>query len=371
MDIEAFINQCREIGKSYMKAKAAKEHPEINPFIVVSDLYRRENFHSDIIAELLKPQGSHREGNLFLDLFIDALNQEGASIQKSYYQNASVERESGKIDILIKSSSKEEKHCIIIENKLNDAGDMERQLPRYFDSMHDQNYEVDRIVYIPLYEKEPNTDTWQPEDIKNIEKRLYIMSADKLIKNWLLLCWQSAKRFNSTAFLKQYVDLLKFLIKDNMDNQELNEFYDFLCHGDNKERAIAVSDMLKEIPNFMRQRLYDYYFSDEKRKALFKDIEKIKGDDEDCKYGISFYNVLGTWHGCVEVWVSLNGYKVSLWLGEENSQNNALYILREAPVLNNFEKGQALNNLVAYIHFGKEDDVKKLLKDLFEALKKI
>ena len=88
----------------------------------MSDLYYRENFHSDIICEFLNPAGSHNEGTTFLFAFIDFINTSFPTlpgISKKNYLNAKAEREYENIDILI--SDDVSKHCIIFENKINNA----------------------------------------------------------------------------------------------------------------------------------------------------------------------------------------------------------------------------------------------------------
>lgn len=44
-----------------------------NPFALMSDMYYRENFHSDIIRAILDPNGPHRENGLFLLSFVNLL----------------------------------------------------------------------------------------------------------------------------------------------------------------------------------------------------------------------------------------------------------------------------------------------------------
>ena len=44
-----------------------------NAFALMSDIYHRENFHSDILCEILNPNGEHKEGKKFLQAFFDLL----------------------------------------------------------------------------------------------------------------------------------------------------------------------------------------------------------------------------------------------------------------------------------------------------------
>ena len=76
--------------REYIKKNNFEENYPFNIFELISDIYYRENFHSDIIAQLLKNE-------IILKNFLKFI---GAN--ESAYKNAEVEREESKIDILIK-----------------------------------------------------------------------------------------------------------------------------------------------------------------------------------------------------------------------------------------------------------------------------
>lgn len=57
------------VCKEYDISKNVQPQKSLNVFSLVSDLYYRENFHSDIICEFLNPAGSHNEGTTFLFAF--------------------------------------------------------------------------------------------------------------------------------------------------------------------------------------------------------------------------------------------------------------------------------------------------------------
>ena len=139
--------------REYIDKNNFEENYPFNIFELISDIYYRENFHSDIIAKLF-------ENEIILKNFLDFIG-----VDKSKYENYEVEREESKIDILIKT----EKNCIIVENKLNWAVDMPEQLFRYYNECkNNKKLEVDKIVYLS-----PNS--WkQPEEqsIKEIPKEL-------------------------------------------------------------------------------------------------------------------------------------------------------------------------------------------------------
>ena len=77
--------------REYIKKNNFEENYPFNIFELISDIYYRENFHSDIIAQLLKNE-------IILKNFLKFI---GAN--ESAYKKAEVEREESKIDILIKT----------------------------------------------------------------------------------------------------------------------------------------------------------------------------------------------------------------------------------------------------------------------------
>ena len=104
------------IIKRYLDVKSQQSIDKFNVFKLASDIYYRENFHSDVICNFLNPRGSHGQGNVFLNAFIDMVNNLfNKNIDKFNYEHADAVREYKKIDILVRDE--QSKHCIIIENK--------------------------------------------------------------------------------------------------------------------------------------------------------------------------------------------------------------------------------------------------------------
>ena len=147
VNISQLLADLRIVAHDYDKTKRRISDIGFNIFRLTSDIYYRENYHSDVIKAFLDPTEKHNEKSLFLQLFIEMLNLAGKTIKKDDFKDAEVVREEGKIDILIKSETT--KKAIIIENKINNAGDMARQLPRYYDLVS-SNFTIDAIVYLPL-----------------------------------------------------------------------------------------------------------------------------------------------------------------------------------------------------------------------------
>ena len=111
-----------------------------------------ENTHSAIIAELLNPQGSHGQSELFLSLFLlSYISDFCFSLEKGATVATEVVIGEGRLDILITNP---EGQAIIIENKIY-AKDQWEQLKRYdkyaFEKYGKGNYE---ILYLSLYRGE-------------------------------------------------------------------------------------------------------------------------------------------------------------------------------------------------------------------------
>ena len=150
-DVVGFIRHAElsTLAKDY-NANLKKRDVDIgfNLFAIISELYHRENFHSDILKVLIDPKGKHQEQDTYLRLFLEFLSSHGAKINLLDYSNVQIEREEGRVDLLIKDENS--KKAIIIENKINGAGDMPRQIPRYLEYVKTMGYSCDAIILLAV-----------------------------------------------------------------------------------------------------------------------------------------------------------------------------------------------------------------------------
>lgn len=365
----------RNIAQEYTKRRSLSKENGFNIFRIISDLYYREKFHSDIIWSFLDPDGKHGEGNLFLNAFIDMLNgvpDRNACISKYNYIDASVlkefgfrfNNESGAIDILIKSESS--KHCIIIENKINNASDTKRQLPKYYDCMTGQGFEVDAIVYIPLAEdKCPDQSSWIEGDIVHINEILYILPAYSishlnLVDNWLKPCSMLSSKLDCISVLRQYGELIMNLSNKNMDNLILEQLYDyFLKNDENHNVAISLRDMVSMMPTYMADRLCN-------------EFKKNQGDYRVWKYKDNFCGILfqnGEIQYKIDIWTHDNGYGIYVF-----GQNQGERFLDWATGINSlktygFIKVENKDYRLENIGFKQENDVIKYVKDIINDIR--
>lgn len=249
--------ELNRIIHAYQEAAMDKSSAGFNIFTIISDKFRHENLHSDVIKVFLDPTEQHKEGALFLCQFIDMLNLKRDSqhhIDSHIYRDAIVERERNHIDILIKS--REHDCCIIIENKLNGAQDMQRQLSRYYHEMQQQNIRVDAIVYLTRTEIERPDQNSYEEIEKEDQIKIIIIPATSsnpddvtLIKDWIDPCIEKSDNIECISIMRQYSRLLKSLFKISKTHQVMSELYEYLNENLSKLDEIRfLSKMLYELP---------------------------------------------------------------------------------------------------------------------------
>ena len=156
MKIELLLQRIKDINNKYDQfTKLTGEN--FNVFSVLG-LGSAENSHSLFIAELLNPQGSHGQQDLYLNLFFKPL-VEYFNLINDHHINTTAKittekyigeinkdyDQGGRIDILIEYPNHPEKN-IIIENKIY-AGDQHQQLYRYANA---PEYKDARIIYLTL-----------------------------------------------------------------------------------------------------------------------------------------------------------------------------------------------------------------------------
>jgi len=291
MDFSLLLDQMSDITTKYIANKQNVSEIGFNIFTIVSDLYYRENFHSDIIQFFLDPDGEHGEKHLFLNLFlgllpnVDKCNYKDATVKKEV--DASYKGKKGRIDILIKDDTT--RKAIIIENKIHDANNMSNQIPRYYYSLKSKGYDVEAIVYIPLDKFKNPYEGWENSDekIKNLITIIpaYDYDSFNLVDNWIIPCCKANVASQEVKYvLQQYSKLIKFLYTDAMDTKALEDFYSVLRKENNMEIAVCINELCNQLPNYIMNKIYSKY---QKKCAPFDEVAK---EELKSRFIIDFYN---------------------------------------------------------------------------------
>lgn len=186
--IENILGQVRELKKQHER-RAAITGEDFNVFEVLG-VERREVRHSAFLANLLNPKGSHRQGAVFLEHF---LNLEPRLADSSDYgelydfqviTEAATNANDGRIDISLKN----EGYAIIIENKI-DAEDGDGQLNKYYWDAIKEGFAPEQIklIYLTLYGEPPNKNSLAGQEPLDLDSVICI-SYENHIVEWLENC---------------------------------------------------------------------------------------------------------------------------------------------------------------------------------------
>jgi len=258
--LEKLLGEHMQLLRNYpINNRSCNKKEPFNLILASSDLYYRENFHSDIISYILK----HKKYATLFIKYLSSLKKE-IEIKIENYDNPEVTREENRVDILIKDEAT--KHCIIVENKINNACDMNRQLPRYYETLK-KNYNVDAIVYLSIDgNKRPSRLTWTDEELNLDGIIIYCAISDNnetekdFINGFLEKCILEANEdIRECAFFSQYIDLLLYLGRNQMDYTFMEQFHRLMIEPKNYKAALDLRAMLDNLIEHRRKRIEKTY----------------------------------------------------------------------------------------------------------------
>lgn len=172
-----------------------------------------ENTLSDIIADLLKPNGNHGQGNIFLVQFLNLLNlpeiKKLSSNPPFIYREAStssIKRTQRRIDILIDWKD----FGIIIENKPW-AIDQKEQISDYRDYMRRCYNENFLIIYLSIIPTAPQEHSISVNDLNILQSKgqFINMLFSYGLLNWLEACQNFCQSDKYRWFLRDFLNYIK------------------------------------------------------------------------------------------------------------------------------------------------------------------
>lgn len=367
--IETFLEKSRKLHKNYTERNKNRTEIGFNVFTISSDFYYRENFHSDIIKSFLNPNEKHKEGSKYLHSFIDLLNKKKSQIEikKEDFENTIVEREKHNIDILI--TDEYSKKAIIIENKINNAVDQQRQLPRYVDIVK-KDFEIVAIVYLTLNSsKRPDKNDWKKNELKEINPILKLIPAyeidpskPNLFNNWIIPSIINSENIDSTYLLRQYGNLIKYLNTNTMDTISLEKFYNSAKENNNLETAISVKNMLNDFPEYLAIRIEERY---KENCYPFKKIWRYQKRDavfEGCEINELYFKL--------DIWCDVNGYTVHFWETKNSEYNISTEYKEKLEILSDFKiHNNEMNNIKKHFNIFEEETLFEFIDKLLVELK--
>ena len=282
-DFKDLLTQVRAISKKYENiARITGEN--YNIFNILGLSTKEVRTHSAFIADLLDPNGLHGKGDVFLELFIEQVEETLNESKKEYIDKfktddarviveesiGEIEGDTGgRIDIVVKDNNRQ----IVIENKIY-AGDQFKQLVRY-----SKEYPDAVLLYLTLYAKDASEYSVKKEDgtILKRGKDYFNITYEKYILNWLKECHKETANLPILReTLTQYIYLIKQLTGQTMSDDMNKEIAQLIIESNNFETAFDIEKTILKVKEILFHQI---------EAALvdlnFENTDKINNDKED------------------------------------------------------------------------------------------
>lgn len=243
--VESFLADVKPIVEENERRRKEKEKKGdfFNIFSILKAETDEVKTHSAFLAELLNPNGTHGQGDLFLKNFLkiiapnEDLITENAEVNIEWSIGPISEdyKSGGRLDILIRLPKSN--YIILIENKI-DAGDQPYQLLRYNKYAKETKCKY-KLLYLTKDGHDPSETSTGKIDNEPFFWECISYSQD--IKNWLNKCLENIKNASPVAeTIRQYIGLIDKITNQTMEI-EMSEILTRLMI-DNLEETLAVLD---------------------------------------------------------------------------------------------------------------------------------
>jgi len=270
-----------------------------------------ENQISNIIAEFLKPSGTHGQGVIFLKLFLEEVfkriqtqidksetkNILLPALREKFLNSSKIEREyqtdEGKfIDILIWLPKLYENGDLVlaIENKPwakeqinSESGYF--QIDHYVDFLEKlkNSNKIKDFVFIYLSENREPYSIKDENKRKNLEKqgRFLVLSYTDFLISWLILCKENCKADKVKLIIEDFINwILKKFKNEGENKMSIDVLKSWLLESnDSKAKIKLLYEIYKNFPHLVKQRFKELFEKLKERLEKIKDIECIIEDE--------------------------------------------------------------------------------------------
>ena len=256
--ISNVLQQVRLLKDKYDKL-AAVTGEDFNIFSILRIKHKEVKTHTPMLAELLDPHGSHRQGAAFLKLFLEICIGDQEYTDLDTFRVRSEERtDRGQFDILLE---KGQEACIVVENKIY-AGDQPHQLNNYYQDAKGNEFNQIKLIYLTLDGSPPSDESLKAKNGQGRDLHLgdvELISYRKHIISWLQECMKlkEVKRISPIReILFQYRNLLKELTGQSTNTGYSMGLKNILKQDENYE---LISDLEKMILEFKVHLQYEFW----------------------------------------------------------------------------------------------------------------
>ena len=291
---EVEMEELQQLLKDVYEATKGIKQGKKEPFNVFElCIATRETRHSQFLAELLNPHGSHGLGPAFLKAFYEQVGLKYFPLE-GYSVRTEVVCSEGKMDIVISNKN----DIVVIENKIY-AVDQSDQLKRYSEWLNKQEKANKKLIYLTL-------DGHEASNAKDIDYQQISYRND--ILQWLDKC--IAEIFKNTlsakdgknafaknqidernAFVKklllQYKELIKKLTRMDMEPEMKNKISEVITS--NKKNYLAAALTAKAFDS-----IHQVFLRNIVKKACKEEREKWPwGKEMEWEISTNKYNQFG------------------------------------------------------------------------------
>lgn len=197
-----------------------RDTPDYNLFHILRIRHLETVTHTPFLVNLLNPEGSHAQGDLFLRSFLQKVVGFGnlGQFRLQELKENKHAQSLGIMDIFLRFVLAKKQYALVIENKVY-AGDQPKQLKRYFEYCRNVMGYADeqiKILYLSPNGKPPKEkgSDQVPVDFSELTSQsvLKLAGYKKEIAAWLEECCQNLPHQGKLYFsLQQYLQTIKYL----------------------------------------------------------------------------------------------------------------------------------------------------------------
>jgi hypothetical protein len=285
---------------------------------------KEEKFHQLLIADLLDPNGSHNQGDKFLNLFLKEIDMNDLKNPSVYIEYVIDDKK--RIDIVIEDNE----NIIAIEMKI-DSKDHVNQLKNYYNFIKNKN-KKSKLYYLTLFGEEPSDESNQ-----NVECEL--LSFKENISNWLEECIKEVynipnirdslliykdliDKLTNNDNLKKEKEMAEILAKDPKTIEVATNIYQGLERAWAEKEYEFWRELKDNILNKASKLNYNFYYFE--NDDLLEEIEFNKEDIIEIIHKIRFSNNKYKSFG-ISFEKELNNYYIYISIGYTN-QDSYLWI---------------------------------------------
>lgn len=207
--------------KNMIKVLERKEAGNYNIFDILNIKASEVKTHTPFLKNLLDPNGTHGQGDLFLRSFIAEFIPDGKkehfelSVSNDYNVIEEKFTASGRIDIYIHSLNPQKKFGIVIENKIY-GPDQENQLKRYYDFLDEiKGFTNDQLMmfYLTIYGGDPSPNSIELDLREKLKANNVFrnISYKEDITRWLTESSKEIQANRVKDLVAQYLSILKII----------------------------------------------------------------------------------------------------------------------------------------------------------------